>query len=184
MAERDTQRSKLYAAERDALIAYSKPLPSVKDVEEYLRKQMRRATLKRRYGDAVDLKVWPIRVTDGRGTRHALAHGTRKISLPLWARHEWVVLHETAHIIHERLAITPGWRQGDRTRELAGGAAHGWQFAAVFLDLVRFCMGAEAGDALKVAFKARRVRFKPKRKPPAVSIVERLAAREKETEDA
>lgn len=166
MTERDSQRSKLYKAERKALEPLKTELPTVGDVERYIHKQVKRVALQTRYGGALDLERWPLKITDGRGTRKALAHGSRKISLPAgWARCDWVALHEFAHIVHNRLGVVPLY--GTRTKELEGGASHGWQFAAIYIDLVHFCMGAEAADALKAEFKAARVRWRPKQKRTA-----------------
>jgi len=176
MAERDSQRKKLYTAERVALEPLAIPLLTTDDVKAYLVKQLSRATLQRRYGNVVDLKEWGLTVADGRGTRRALAYGTYKISLPLWARTDWVALHEVAHVIHDRLSSTRA-RRGDRNWELRGGAAHGWQYAAIYLDLVRYIKGKEAGDALKAAFKAHKVRFRPKQKRAVSVTPEVLAAR-------
>lgn len=162
MKVRDTQRSKLYKSERAALQSFSLPLPAVADVAQYLEKQSKRQPLQNRYGAAVDVTNWKLRVADGRGCRRALAYGTYQIAIPLWARQDWVVLHEWAHIIHNRLSAR-GTLNGSRTSELRGGAAHGWQYAAIYLDLVHFCMGKEAADALKAAFKDHKVRFRPKR---------------------
>jgi len=174
MTERDTQRSKLYKAEQ-VLDRFAAPLREVADVEKYIARQMKRATLRARYGTAVDPDRWSLAIKDGRGTRCALAYGSHAISLPLWARKDWVVLHELAHVIHNRLSRSFG---GSRIAELHGGASHGWQFAAIYLDLVRFCMGAEAHDALKASFKERKVRFRPKRSagPATPEQKARLAA--------
>lgn len=79
-----------------------------------------------------------------------------------------VVLHELAHIIHNRLGSS--WGRGERKAELSGGASHGWQFAAIFLDLVHFIIGKEAADQLKAAYKAARVRFRAKRKSTRTGI--------------
>lgn len=103
MRERDTQRSKLYRAERAALSSIASPLPTVGDIERYLEGQSARATLRSRYGKAVDVSDWKLRVTDGRRCRRALAYGTYKIAIPRWARNDWVVLHEWAHIVHARI---------------------------------------------------------------------------------
>lgn len=184
MRERDTQRSKLYRAERVALSGIASPLPTVGDIERYLEGQSARATLRSRYGKAVDVSDWKLRVTDGRRCRRALAYGTYKIAIPRWARNDWVVLHEWAHIVHARItAMENGeclprmFSHGSRISELAGGPGHGWQYAAVYLDLVRFCMNAEAADALKAAFKEHRVRFRPKRTVTTTpEQLERLAA--------
>lgn len=172
--ERDTQRAKLYRSEQ-ALVPFSKPLPSTKDVTRYLVRQSTRATLVRRYGSAVDMTKRPVTVKDGRGRLSACAWGGYAISIPLWARNDRVVLHEWAHVIHSRLAFR--CQDAERVAELRGGAAHGWQFAAIYLDLVHFCMGAEAADALKASYRACHVRFRPKQKRVATpEQIARLAA--------
>lgn len=180
MTERDNQRSKLYKAEREALMPLETNFQTIPTVERFLCKCCKRMTIIKRYGRTVDLERHPIEITDGRGTINALAHGTYKISLPAgygsnWARTDRVALHELAHIIHNRMA----WRNigGTETTRLRGGASHGWQFAAVYLDLVRFCMGKEAADALKASFRKHRVRFRPKQKRKTTATPEQLAAR-------
>ncbi len=69
-------------------------------------------------------------VVDGRGTTIARG-GLHRISLPRWARTKPVVLHECAHAILEHREFhqrTPG-----------GVAAHGPEFARIFMELlVRF----------------------------------------------
>jgi hypothetical protein len=161
---RDSQRGKAYKAERvldDP--KFSGPLPTVQNIEAYVMLIGLKAPLRKRYGSALDLKHYPITVGDGRGTRRALAHGSHKITIPLWARSEWIVLHEVAHIVHTRLYS--GWGNGSRAVELGdpNAAWHGWQWAAVYLDIVRFVKGKEAYDALKASFKKHKVRFRPKR---------------------
>jgi len=185
MRIRDSQVSKLYRAEREAWQVYSLPLPTIADIRKYLEQQSARKPLQLRYGDAVNVIEWELEIADGRGRRHAAAYGSYRISIPLWARNNWVVLHEWAHIIHSRLAIDGEissttfdlWRHGSRRQELRGGAAHGWQFAAIYLDLVHFCIGKDAASALKAAFKTHKVRYRPKRTRVATQEQqERLAA--------
>lgn len=156
---RDTQRQKHYDAEREALWSISTPLPTVADVERYCRKTLARKRVIARWpqcGSMVD-------VGDGRGRRKACAIGTREIRIPLWARNDAVVLHELAHIIVNRQ-----WR-GQTL------ASHGWQFASVFLDLVWLCMGAEARDALKAAYKKHGVRHKAPRAKRVMSPEQKAA---------
>jgi hypothetical protein len=177
MKERDSQRSKLYTAEKEALEQFATPLPKVEDIQAYILKQSARTTLQTRYGRAREVANWPIMIGDGRRTRRALAYGTNKMTFPRWARKDWVVLHEWAHIIHNRLDARGSLLKsnvGTRTEELQGGASHGWQYAAIYLDLVRFCMGKEAYEALKAAFKTHKVRYKPKR---SVVVTEEMLGR-------
>lgn len=179
MKIRDSQRSKLYAAENDIFRDRDVALKSVSDITTYIQEVSSRAPLKKRYGHAIDLVSWPVEIRDGRRHRIATAYGVTHIAMPRWARKDWIVLHELAHIIHARLSF-PGMglrsRAGSRTRELRGGAGHGWQYAAIYLDLVHFCLGKETHDKLKAAFKERKVRFKPKSTRIATpEMIERLA---------
>lgn len=64
-----------------------------------------------------------VRVGDGRGARVARGSAWRGITLPRWSRTPTVVLHETAHVICDRL-------MGSRA------SWHGPEFAAVFCDLI------------------------------------------------
>ena len=166
--ERDNQRSKLYKAENTALRPIETNFETIKATEKFLNKCCEKATLIKRYGSVIDLKNHPIKITDGRGTTNALAHGDYKISLPSyygtnWARTDRVSLHELAHIIHNRITNNRKYAsKGIRVKELSGGASHGWQFAAIYLDLVRFCMGKEAEEKLKKSFRENNVRFSPK----------------------
>lgn len=159
---RDSQRSRVYKAERH-VHHLGAPLREVKDIERFIKKQLARKAITRRYPDATRR----VEVGDGRGRRAACAWGDWKISIPLWARHEVVVIHELAHIVTNRHFGS------------YGVAAHGWQFCSVFLDLVRFIMGREAHDALKGSFKKYRVKFsKPRaRKPLTDEQKAALAAR-------
>lgn len=149
---RDSQRSRVYKAER-RVHHLGKPLREVEDIQRFIKKQLARKAITSRYPDATR----PIAVHHGGGRRNACAYGGWKISIPLWARNELIVIHEIAHIVTNR-------HYGDKRSGVAG---HGWQFCAVFLDLVRFIMGREAHDALKASFKAHKVRFtKPRTRAP------------------
>lgn len=179
---RDNQREKCYRAEREALWPITTALPTVKDVERYLKRQSKRATLVSRYGRAVNLTEHTMEIKDGRGRRNACAFESYAIALPLWARSDVVALHEWAHVIHKRLnwsgAMLPE-NKGTRTAELSDqyAAAHGWQWAAIFLDLVTFCIGREAAAAFKTALRKHHVRFKPKRQRSAPVDREAMIAR-------
>ncbi len=161
--ERDQQRSKLYKAERIALETMSSPLPTIKDIELYLNKVFAKAPIQRRFGKYLNRQ---IEVRDGRGRLKAggcAAYITIPVGEDKWGRHQWVVLHEIAHSITQR-------KYGMKP------AAHGWQFAAIYLDLVRFGMSKEAHDALKASFKAHKVRFTEKKTRKATpEMIERLA---------
>lgn len=141
---RDSQRSKVYAAEKAAVLAsWNSRLETLPEIQDYLQDMMNRAWFKRR---------WPWitkvpRLKDGRGTTHARG-GAGGLNLPRWARSEVVVLHEMSHYLCDMTLHQPH-------------AAHGWQFCEVYLTLVRFQCGKGAHDLLRDQFKQHKVRFKP-----------------------
>jgi putative metallohydrolase (TIGR04338 family) len=141
---RDSQKSRLYKAEREALNQRSKRLETVGEISKFVDRIKKRATIKRRYGPELRSSIF---IGDGRGKRNA--GGDRfGIYMPKWSRTEYIVLHEMAHCI--------ACRKYGRYNI----AAHGREYAAVYIDLVRFMLGKEAGDALKAAFRDRRVKYR------------------------
>lgn len=149
--ERDSQRQKVYDSERAAFGQINTPSnatwKSLDEVERWMqRKIYKSAYLTKKYPI---LKRYHIDLRPGAGARNAFAKpGDGSITLPLWARREWVVCHEITHIINDPQV-----------------AWHGWQFCEVYLDIVRHTMGKDAHDKLKAQFKAHRVKFsKPRAK--------------------
>lgn len=159
--ERDSQRSKLYKAEK-VLESMSARLETVPEMDAFLKKVLSRAPIQARYGRVIQREIV---VRDGRRCRNALG-GVNWIKMPRWSRTQYIVLHEAAHSITQR-------------KFGLGVAAHGWQYAGVYLDLVRFGMGPAAGEALKASFKAHKVRFTEPRKraPLSAEAKAALAAR-------
>lgn len=147
---RDTQRKRLYDAEREAIWDMGRKLPQVEECERYVA----RVLASKWWMDRCPVRC--IQIKDGRGCRWATMRG-RVIVLPKWARKELVVLHELGHVLTY---------QGART------ASHGREFAAAYLGLVQRFMGGMAARELKAAFKRHRVRYRPKRQLSP----ERLAA--------
>lgn len=165
--ERDSQRSKLYRAEERAFPKMKTGphagLESVADVERFLARMVKKAWFVRRFGAyGRGFKSFRLpRIGDGRG-RRAACGSANVLKLPPWSRTRVVVLHEFAHCLNQRI-------NGGRV------AGHGWQFAAIYVELVRFEMGKEAADKLKAEFKAGRVRWKRPRKKRELSNEERAA---------
>lgn len=164
MAKRDSQRSKLYAAERlawgddpyigDPGHGQTVPLQAVQDWVDMITRSRFWKTYKvpifeghGLHGYWPQIKRYPkILVRDGRGRRNACGSQEGYIKLPLWARTYWVTLHEIAHVI-----------QTERP-------AHGRQFARIYLDLVRRFIGPEAARELKRAYVQKHVKSTKKRK--------------------
>lgn len=155
--ERDTQRSKVYAAEREAFgytfYASTKPGVPLSTCETFIRKVESSAYVLRKYPKG---RFSPphVNVHSGAGNRRATAN-YREIKLPLWSRTKPVMLHELAHV------YTPK------------GPWHGWEFCATYLDLVRHFLGKAEHDLLKAAFKKNKVRFTaPRQKSPTTMAPE------------
>lgn len=148
---RDNQRSRLYAAERAAFDhAGTKPdFQSTDECYEYLQKVISGKVFQRHYPYVKD---WTIVIRAGQGSRKASASRVQSgwdefhcITLPKWARRKAVILHELAHHINDVESRNKPY------------ATHGWEFAAIFLDLVQKGMGKEDRQRLKDEFKARKV---------------------------
>lgn len=168
---RDSQRSKVYAAERR--IQTGRTYGSVADMQ---------ARVDRLTDSAWFARRWPrlhrtgILVLDGRGRRRACAteayHPSRgdyvpAIKMPLWSRQPAVLMHEIAH------------HCADETYGIRDVAAHGWQFAETMLVLTRHVMGDEVHATLKASYKEHKVRFKKPRKRTPLTPEQRVAAAER-----
>jgi putative metallohydrolase (TIGR04338 family) len=130
--ERDTQRSRLYAAEQAAAksMGMSSRTRTIAndDLQAWVDKMMGSKPIATRWRQ-------PIRVVLKRGGSAYGGHGA--ISLPLFARNEWVILHEIAH------CLNPG----------LGRAPHGREFAGILVFLVDTVIGKDAGEALRREFR-------------------------------
>lgn len=148
VAVRDTQRQKLYNAERKAFGEdFTRILGdgSMAAVEEFVRRVESSETWLLLLAKSNRKPInGGLQLKDGRRNRSASANAG-ELTLPRWARTAPVILHEMAH------SATPG-------------AQHNWPFAAAFLALVGRFLGAEVRDKLKAAFKAGKVRYTPPRK--------------------
>jgi hypothetical protein len=154
MRPRDTQRQRLYDAERDAFGRTADGY-TVEQMQALIDKWRSSKTLCKRYPRA----KLPVKVTDGRSRRRG-AYSYGKIAMPRAARSKRYLLHELAH----HLVIE--------------GPAHGWQYAECYLYLVRVFMGRSAEEALKREFKAHRVRFRAPRRS-TMTDAQREAARQR-----
>lgn len=163
MKARDSQRAKLYRAERlHSYWAKTKLMDSLDGVHQFVADVTRKTWFTVRWPYAQAVKVggkWTDRwrIKDGRGCRSARGSHLFMV-LPCWARHPLVILHEMAHGLS------------------CDDPAHGWRFAETFLTLVHHTLGKDAGDELKRLFRENRVHFRPKRKgnPPSPKAIEAL----------
>lgn len=163
---RDVQKSRLYAAE-DAALNGHPPSPtsrrylildtlhpdgyryaSIASTQAYVDAVRTSAPFQRRWGHR-SLKVYPNAGSSrgGGGLLHMSADHRRN---------EYVVLHEMAHNLSPR-------------------SGHGPEFAAVYLELVKVVMGAEAAAVLRSSYADRRVKYRPGLKVVPKPSAERLA---------
>lgn len=133
------QKSRLYAAETQSRLKGKEEF-TLKQCEQYVNKIWKRKYVQE-LRSASHLRVG---VTDGRRRRSACASyrlGIPTVTLPKWARHEYVMLHELAHLI-------------------AGlGNEHNPKFATVLLKLVRRELGKEQAERLLAAFSFQGVKI-------------------------
>ena len=140
MTTRDQQRERLYRSERP-LRSHSPEFTTVKECQDYVNLVTRTSWWKKWHQYNT-----PIEVQDGRGRRSACASHGCEISLPLWSRQKVVIFHELAHTIIQSIP--------------EDYAAHGPEFAAVFINLVYRFLGNGMYQRLKASFKEHRVRYR------------------------
>ena len=134
---RDSQRSKLYRAEKAAFECFDRePEMTLADCQKLVDRAMR-----------FFREISSPRVSDGRGRRTAWA-SLWEIRLPRWSRRRMWVLHEVAHTISRRLARR-------KRRPIQG---HGKEFARTYMKLVRRFIGRAEADLLKLSFSQHRVK--------------------------
>jgi len=162
---RDSQRKKLYAAERKhSLWVNDSQFDSVGEVQKWVDNICKSRWFKNRFPRyKLDLSslmrdgiaTYGIKVLDGRGRLRANGSTRGFIKLPVWTRSHLHILHEIAHVITRRT---------DHNGPLP--AFHGREFCANYIALVRQFLGKEAGDELKECFRKSRVKYtRPKRDP-------------------
>lgn len=178
---RDTQRQRVYDAEgvlldnasraaRRFLVDEARMIQqsyqgteqcSIEDCQRYVDDLVRATWFQSRFGQQTIRVHWKA---SGKATG---SFGGGRMALPPWSRSERVILHEAAHNL---------------VRCCRGGldaAAHGPEFAAVLLLLVRHRMGPQAARDLRAAYRRNRVRVAPSATLPASGSQPVLSAAER-----
>lgn len=102
-------------------------------------------------GELIGYRPSGIQIYPGKHGGHANNHG---MWLDRWARKKWIIIHELAHTVNHNENGSPN------SLALQG---HGWQFCAIYLQLVQMAFGIEAKKALKAEFRNGNVRhLKPR----------------------
>lgn len=157
---RDSQRGKVYKAERVIRTANAQKFESIEEIQKYCDRITRSAHWRKlfeangrfmmegryvvvspkHHGRATGGDSWKIKYRSKRRKMTPIGG----IELPKWAWNVPVVLHELAHV--------------------AASGKHGRMFARTYLALVRRWMGKDAGKLLLASFRKHRVRYMNKRK--------------------
>lgn len=153
---RDSQRSRLYAAEDAAfmnLFSGDDHEATACWLQAFVNHVMGRSVVLELLGQPESSKLPGVAVEFRDGVSGAIAvNGHTIVFGPReHLRRGWVALHELAHIIHHRLY---GGHQFP---------SHGWRFAAIYLRLVRDVLGADRAKELAASFRKHRVRHKEPR---------------------
>ena len=187
----DSQRSKVYAAERAAFGSglYREDW-TLEECWIEAQRVLNRKVLQRHYPEARVLASQAKKPTDvtslyypnvlytGKKTKSVVGDGQDRlalrvssnsgarggqgaISLPKWARNRYVVAHEVAH------CIAP-----DQSK-------HNWEFCAIYLELVKYFCGKADAERLQAEFKAHKVKFRAPRKRTPLTEEQKAAARER-----
>jgi putative metallohydrolase (TIGR04338 family) len=136
-APRDEQRKRLYAAEREAKAFLRDPLPTIGEMQAFVDSILRSRWMQTYFAASV---VAPIRVIGGRQRPATAMHFLSTISMPTWSRTKFLVIHEISHILAARCY----------GKDVI--AAHGPEYATLFLELVGHFLGAEDASDLHEAF--------------------------------
>ena len=150
---KDSQKGKVYAAERRAFAAVggkaTEPLTE-KEVREFAEKARRWLDQKHGlYASPIDFQF----PTHGQGGAWASRGWRSTLMFTPSAKKRWIVLHEVAHLI--AVQKHPEYDGDDR--------AHGWVFCDLYLMLVQHYLGVEAAKRLRAEFRAEGARYRPKR---------------------
>lgn len=141
---RDSQRKRLYDAERATTMWNVGFVSDIHLLREYVKKITASKWFAKHYPYYHNIG---IEVKDGRCCRFARGSTRGYIIMPRWSRFQLVILHEIAHVVTH-----------------CSVAFHGREFAKVFLNLVKHFMGTAAYVELKASFKKHRVKYSAPRK--------------------
>jgi hypothetical protein len=162
---KDSQRAKVYAAERRAFagnVKATEPLTE-KEVREFAEKARLWLDAKHNlYAPKIDFRF----SNGGRGGAWARRGWGSTLMFTPSAKKRWIVLHEVAHLYAPHRH--PDYDGDDR--------AHGWVFCDLYLMLVQHYLGVEAAKRLRAEFRAEGARYRPKR---TMSPEQRAAAAER-----
>jgi len=173
MKTRDSQRSKLYAAERVLRPSDDPEFTDIEQIQRYVARLVTSDWFRHEFGRHIAVP----RIEKGRGSN---ADGLgRRIRIATWGFTKMVVLHELAHCIISRGYWEHG---GPWHHEKHKPAAHGREFAAVMLKLVQHEMGVEEARILRQSYVQKGVKYRAK-KTLSPATLERLRERGRQLQE-
>ncbi len=150
---RDSQRSKMYRAERSTKKLPHTHFKDLRQIRSYVKRIQKHKWFQERWNWARWIEVRKIR-SDASAHGWFAGGGHLVIQIPKakWAMCEAVVLHEIAHGLAEIQ-----WRKSPAHKKTAW---HGPEFAKIYADLVQHYIGVEAGRELKKQYRANGVKYR------------------------
>jgi putative metallohydrolase (TIGR04338 family) len=165
---RDTQKSKVYAAEAkfrsmnfEPQILADAKFSSIWECQNYVNRILDQQWFRARFGER--------QIVVDYGRNGGTAYGSRRITLGVWARQPIVILHEIAHCVAPYQV------------------RHGAEFAGIYLFLVKQVYGADAAKALRDCYKEARVKTSNKALPKPVKVLtakQKIALAKKKSREA
>lgn len=150
---RDSQRARLYAAERLAFPLYhcgEEPfLNDLSSIDKWLLEKCVHSdwwSSRNAARLAVPSQTWTT--YDGRGSRAARG-GMHRLAFPRWSRNRYVILHEFSHHLTARMY---GY---------TSAASHGPEFCENYLWLVTHVLGVDDGRKLESQYLDHKIRYTP-----------------------
>lgn len=162
MSSRDSQKGRVYAAER-SLGWWDGPehFARFSDLTKFALKVTRSKRVEKMFPTL--RRAGSIQIIERHHGRGACA-GVDGMTFRPGSWRQWLVLHEMAHLLHKREYCYTNVREDPLQSRKGYSAAHGWRYCQIYLKLVLWFLGREEHDKLKAAFKVHRVRYKTPRK--------------------
>jgi hypothetical protein len=154
------QTNRMYSAEHAALKG-KQQFASHDDIHQFIEKKFYgNPKLTEKYGDAANHPVGlKISKTKGKYLGHADVNDIEFHGRDVLDYGKYVVCHELAHIIHQRLTDVQHTFKGTHVTIHGGGQYHGHKFAAVYLNVVDAMMGKRYKDMLQKSFDKHRINY-------------------------
>jgi putative metallohydrolase (TIGR04338 family) len=132
---RDFQRNRVYTAERR--VTLGKRISKVPDIQAYVNSIISMPEFRNHFP-----RCHFVDVKDGRGCRRAYGSAYEGfIKMPVWSRHELIIIHEVAHVVSPL------------------DAHHGPVYCGNYLWLINLVMGKKVYLQLRESFLAHGVKF-------------------------